>query len=160
MQIDKETFEKVLLEVVDILIKKHIDLGMKASGKWINSLEVSIEDNKGIIKGIKYTEQLVFGRKPNQNQDPKAKIKWAYGMANFNPDFKKWLQIRGLSNYGVQVAYNIADEGTEYYKQGGTDLLEVLDSKEVTDLVWKKISSLITPQIEENLIRNLQTLAV
>jgi len=152
MQIDKETFEKALLEVVDILIKKHIDLGMKASGDWINSLEVVIEDKKGIIKGNKYTEQLVFGRK-NGKMPPIAPLeRWVNAKFGIGGS-----QAKGIA---FAVAKKIAKEGTEYYKQGGTDLLEVLDSKEVTDLVWKKISSLITPQIEENLIRNLQTLAV
>jgi len=155
MTIPNSIIESILKDVIKLyLIPKHIDLGMKATGEWIESLEVQ----GNTIRGRKYTEQLVYGRKPNDDQDSNSKRKWAYGMANFNPAFKKWLQVRGLSEYGVQIAYTIADSGTKYYKQGGTDLLEVLESKQVIDYINERLGKYITAEATLELRRQLQTL--
>ena len=44
------------------LIAKHLQLGMKASGQWINSLNVEVSGLSGVISNAPYTEQLVSGR--------------------------------------------------------------------------------------------------
>ena len=124
-----ETMEWI---VSDILIPHFMALGLNASGEWVQNLNTRVEGDVGIINGRKYTEQLVWGRKPMKegNATHKEKAKWAAGMANYNPKFKEWLRIRGLTEYGFQVAYKIADVGTEIYRNNGTDLLEVLNKPE------------------------------
>lgn len=121
-----------------------MSLGMDASGEWRKSLHA-----KGnVLRGRKYTEQLQYGRKPNKDQDPKALKKWAYGMAMFNPSFKNWLEIRGLTQYGIQIAYKIAENGTTWYQQGGTDLMDVLESREVIEYINERMSVHIKAEVQ------------
>src|SRR5690606_25755217 len=148
-----EIFEKAIAEtmtwVVDtILIPHFMSLGLNATGEWVANVGTRVEKNKGIISGRKYTEQLVWGRKPMNegNATHEEKAKWAAGMANYNPKFEQWLRARGLTEYGFQVAYKIADVGTEIYKNGGTDLLEILEAPETID----KINAHLGQQLSVN----------
>lgn len=133
------------------LIPHFIELGMNATGEWVQSIEVASTHNSGTIRGRDYTEYLQRGRSPNADQSTDAKRKWAFGMANNNPQFKAWLNARGLTEYGVQIAYTIADEGTSWYKQGGSDLLDVLDSQECIDFVNERIGNIILIQAQSEI---------
>ena len=108
--------------VSDILIPHFMGLGLNASGEWVQNLNTRVEGDKGIINGRKYTEQLVWGRKPGKRPPISA--------------LEKWVQIKlGLSGKqalgaAFAIANKIAKEGTEIYKNNGTDLLEVLNKPE------------------------------
>ena len=122
---------QTLQEVIDLfLIPKFMALGMNASGSWISALTPAVENGKGVIKGKYYTYYLVNGRAPG-NAPPVAPL-------------ISWVQNKfGISGaQGVGIAYavskKIAKEGTSYYPSG-TELLEVLQSKEVTDYIYEKI---------------------
>jgi hypothetical protein len=141
--------------VNDVLIRRFTELGMNATGQWIESLEVVAKDNKGIIRGQNYTEYLAKGRRPNVNQDPKSKAKWAVGMAKKNPEFIQWLRIRGLTEYGIQIAYNIADKGTTWHQKGGTDLIEILTETKTLEIINNEIQQKITASITKELQRQI-----
>ncbi len=129
MQLSQSDIIETMDFIVDeILIPHFLELGLNATGEWINALNTRADGDVGIINGRQYTEQLVYGRRPNSDTSHDAIRRWAYGMANYNPEFKAWLNVRGLSDYGFQVAYKIAREGTEIYKEGGTNLLEILET--------------------------------
>lgn len=115
------------------LIQKHLKLGMKASGQWIDSLNVQTKGQKGIIWGEPYTEQLVNGREPGKFPPINAIKKWIEDK-NITP----FDQI-SISSLAFLIARKIAKEGTEYFKQGGTDL----------------VSSVITPQRIQRIIDNV-----
>ena len=108
--------------VSDILIPHFMGLGLNASGEWVQNLNTRVEGDVGIINGRKYTDQLVWGRKPGKRPPISA--------------LEKWVQIKlGLSGKqalgaAFAIANKIAREGTEIYKNNGTDLLEVLDKPE------------------------------
>lgn len=158
---EAEIIETMQWTVDNILIPHFNTLGyqgqsLNATGEWLRELNVRAEGQSGVINGRKYTEQLVWGRKPNEDQSHQAKAKWAYGMANFNETFKKWLQVRGLVDYGMQVAYKIADEGTEIYKQGGTDLLEILQTPENIKRITEHLQAQYTPKVTAYLERQIQ----
>lgn len=143
IKIEQEEIERVISEVITLfLIPKFRELGMPATGEW----EENIHARGNEIWGRAYTEYLVNGRPPNTNQDPDAKRRWAYGMANSNPEFKAWLNARGLQEYGVQIAYKIADVGTSWYPNG-SDLLEVLESQEVVNYISEQIRGIVILQI-------------
>ena len=114
-----ETMEWI---VSDILIPHFMGLGLNASGEWVQNLNTRVEGDKGIINGRKYTEQLVWGRKPGKRPPISA--------------LEKWVQVKlGLSGKqalgaAFAIANKIAKEGTEIYKNNGTDLLEVLNKPE------------------------------
>lgn len=108
--------------VSDILIPHFMGLGLYASGEWVQNLNTRVEGDVGIINGRKYTEQLVWGRKPGKRPPISA--------------LEKWVQVKlGLSGKqalgaAFAIANKIAKEGTEIYKNNGTDLLEVLNKPE------------------------------
>ena len=108
--------------VSDILIPHFMGLGLNASGEWVQNLNTRVEGDQGIINGRKYTEQLVWGRKPGKRPPISA--------------LEKWVQVKlGLSEKqalgaAFAIANKIAQEGTEIYKNNGTDLLEVLNKPE------------------------------
>jgi len=61
-----ELFQKEVNSLINDLNQKHIDLGMKASGRWLNELEAIFEISEnsfvGKIVGAEYTEQLEKGK--------------------------------------------------------------------------------------------------
>lgn len=110
------------------LIEKHKSLGMKASGNWIESLSVEVNDEGGIIWGTDYTKQLVEGRPPGKFPPIKAIEKWIYD--------KGIIADIPLSSLAFLIARKIAERGTDYYIQGGTDLISgVITDARVKELV-------------------------
>lgn len=115
------------------LIEKHKSLGMKASGKWIKSLENKTVRLSGQLWGEHYTEQLVNGREPGKFPPIKA--------------IEKWISDKGITPTGITVsslafliARKIAREGTEYFKQGGTDLIESVITPERIQSIIDKVT--------------------
>lgn len=100
------------------LIAKHMQLGMRASGNWADSLNVQTKGLSSVIYGEPYTEQLVNGRAPGKFPPVDAIKKWIYDK-NINIGDKI-----SISSLAFLIARKIAKEGTEYFKQGGTDLVE------------------------------------
>ncbi len=105
------------------LIKKHNELGMRASGNWEKSLEINHTQSSGKsntkVIDEKYTEYLVYGRKEGKMPPIQA--------------IEQWIQDKGIqpiennlkvSTLAFLIARKIAREGTKYYQQGGTDLVE------------------------------------
>tara|TARA_R110002049_G_scaffold309180_1_gene518138 strand:- start:26746 stop:27207 length:462 start_codon:yes stop_codon:yes gene_type:complete len=123
------------------LISKHIELGMKASGKWIDSLEVTEEEMKVKLLGENYTDQLVYGRK-NGTMPPVSAI-------------EEWIRNKGITtNIPIRslawaIAINIKKNGTKYYQQGGTDLVSSVITPQrinkIINLVGEELTLLIIP---------------
>lgn len=148
MIIPKNIIEKALLKLAELPKKRHIELGMKATGDWLKSVEVKVENNKGYILANHYTEDLVHGRKPGEKPPISRLKRWA--KAKFRVIEKRALRI------AISVQKKIEREGTEYYKQGGTDLLEVLESKKAFEILESDIAYFMEIQIQEDLVRTLQ----
>ena len=144
IQLSKESIEQVLQEIVDkFLIPRFNQLNMNASGQWINSLEVDFDGKFGNIKGQDYTKYLVEGR-PNGSMPPiSVLIKWVEDKFGYTG--------QQAINTAWAVAKKIQREGTEYYPDG-TDLLEVLQTKEVTDYFNDRVADLIIINAVTNLI--------
>lgn len=142
--ISDEYINELMTEVASrFLIPKFLELGMNASGEWIDSIETSASNNVGKIRGRDYTEYLKNGRKPGK-MPPIAPI-------------ERWAQVK-LGLRGAQaksaafaIAKKIAKEGTEYYKQGGTELLDILESQECLDYIRKELTTLIVVQAKEEI---------
>jgi len=58
------------------------------------------------------------------------------------------VRIRGKQaiSAAFAIAKKIAKEGTDYYKQGGTELLAELESQECLDYIRKELTTLIVVQ--------------
>lgn len=135
--------------IVDtILIPHFMELGLDATGEWRSSLKVRAENETGIIRGRKYTEQLVYGRRPGA-MPPIAPL-------------EKWVQAKlGLSGQQARlaafaIAKKIAKEGTNIYKEGGTDLLEILETPETQQKITKHLQGILTPKVQLMLEREIQ----
>jgi len=147
MTIPNALIESILKDVIKLyLIPKHIDLGMKATGEWIESLEV--EGNT--IRGRKYTEQLVYGRSAGTMPPIAPLEKWVNAKFGIGGTQAK--------NIAWAVAKKIEKEGTSWKQKGGSDLLEVLESKQVIDYINERLGKYITAEATLELQRQLQTL--
>jgi len=143
--------ERILRNVIDLfLIPRFEELGMNASGQWKDNLEV----RGSSIWGRNYTRWLQDGRDKNKKQGHKELAKWAYGMSNYNEEFKKWLQIRGVVEYGFQIAYKIAAEGTKAYPEGNP-LLDVLNEQPTLDYIKQQASIIITDKVKAEAFKQL-----
>lgn len=102
-----------LAETRGDLIQNYLDLGLKASGKWADSLEpFQAKTAKGYNLGMlgqDYTDQLENGRLPNKNQGEKALRAWV-GWAG-STFLKQWVKDKGLTHNPFAVAWKIAKEG-------------------------------------------------
>jgi hypothetical protein len=147
MQIPDAKFEEILDEVIRLfLIPKHKDLGMEATGEWINSLE-----SKGsVIRGRKYTEQLVYGRAAGKAPPITPLEKWV--TAKFGITGKE------ATSFAFAISKKIAKEGTTWKQKGGSDLLEVLETRPVMDFINSKLAAYFQVEISLQIQRNLREL--
>jgi len=147
MQIPENKIEEILNEVIRLyLIPKHKALGMETTGEWINSLEV----NGNTIRGRKYTEQLVYGRKPG-NAPPITPLEnWV--KAKFG------ISGREATSFAFAISKKIAKEGTTWHQKGGSDLLEVLETSEVLNYINSKIAVYFQTEITLQIQRQLREL--
>lgn len=146
--VSDEILTQTLQEVVDnFLIPKFLSLGMNASGSWIKALRVEVVNGKGYIKGKDYTYYLVNGRSGGNKPPITPLISWV----------QQKLGKSGREGIGIAYAVQnkIAKEGTDYYPNG-TDLLEVLQSKEVTQYIYTRIGQNISGQLQSEIKRRLK----
>lgn len=147
-------FESIKID----LIKKHNDLKMKASGKWQSSLKVSILGKENLfiarIYGENYTEQLVFGIKPG----------------NFPPikEIEQWIKDKGIARIGkkisisslaLRIATKIGNEGSKYFRDGGTDLISSVYTPERIQSIINKVSEINLTFITNGLLQQLKSAA-
>lgn len=151
MKLSNEDIVKIMQGVIDNFLKpKFISLGMNATGSWLESLEARANDGNGEIWGNDYSEWLSKGRAPNKDKSPEAIRKFAvWAGSTF---IKDWALAKGITIPPIAIAYKIARDGTNYYPTG-TDLLEVLESKEAIEYIYKEVGVGFNIQIEKQLKR-------
>lgn len=126
------------------IIDNYRELGMEASGKWINELEVEVEDENAKLVGAKYTEQLVYGRKPGTFPPVEDIKQWIYDKGIVN-------NIKGnisVSSLAFLIARKIARVGTKYFQEGGTDLVRSV----ITPERIQRIINLVGENTTSNII--------
>lgn len=145
MGIKDEDIIRVMDEVANrFLIPHFLELGMNATGEWVRSIETTASNNTGYIRGRDYSYYLVNGRKPG-NRPPIAPLeRWAQA--------KLGLSGQQATSAAFAIANKIAQEGTEYYKQGGTDLLEVLESPECIEYVRREFSQILVEDLKTEIL--------
>jgi len=147
VKIPDEAIIETIQGVIDNYLKpKFIELGMNATGQWLESLEARAVNGNGEIWGMDYSYWLANGRKPGKMPPVSALIPWVN--AKFGIGGKEALSV------AFAVATKIKNEGTSYYPDG-TDLLEVLHSSEVNDYVSKKLGTFISIEINKILKKQL-----
>ena len=130
------------------LIENHQKLGMKASGKWINELsdEVIEIGSKliGRITGASYTRQLVDGRRPGKMPPVRMIEEWIK-----NKGIQALESRLRLSQMAFAIARKIAQSGTRYYREGGTDLIErVVTPERMQRIIDRVTESVLNDQVD------------
>ena len=142
-----ETIQKSLEIELDKLIEdlkaKHIELGQKATGNWIDSLTQKTTQTKGTLYAQDYTQFLTKGRPPGKRPPITPLEKWV--------QVKLGLSGRQALGAAFAIANKIEAEGTTIFKQGGTDLVDGVITKnriqEITDNIGQDITTSIAKQI-------------
>lgn len=140
-----EEVQEILEEVIQkFLIPRFIDLGMPASGEWVDNIHA----RGSSIWGRDYTEQLIYGRRPGEFAPIAPLIKWV----------EVKLGIYGDEAVSVAWAVNhkIKNEGTNYFQQGGTTLMEVLKENEVQDYIISRARGIIQKNVVFEIRRKLR----
>lgn len=148
MKIPDSKITEVMQGVIDNFLKpRFIALGMNATGKWLEALQPYAENGIGYIKGMDYTYYLANGR-AGGTMPPIAPL-------------QAWVGAK-LGKYGSEglsiawaVAKKIEREGTDYYPEG-TDLVDILNSKEVLDYVYGSFTGFIKLEIELEIKRRIR----
>lgn len=123
------------------LIQRHDELKMRASGKWAASLQEEITESANRVNvklyGESYTKQLVDGREPGKFPPIKAIEEWIY-----HKGIKAVGKNISISSLAFLIARKIAKEGTKYFKQGGTDLVESVITPQRIQSIIDKVADL------------------
>lgn len=134
----EDILRKELDALKEDLIRRHEELGMKASGAWQQSLQVSANGFAGLLKGavsgLDYTYYMQNGRKGGK-MPPVAAI-------------EQWIKIKGIqpienrikvSGLAWAIAKRIAREGTMRSRDNGKPSFidEVITPERVQDIIHK-----------------------
>lgn len=137
---------EIMQEVIDLyLIPKFNDLGLNASGDWLRAIQARASGTVGEIWGLDYTQYLVNGRVAGTPPPIAPLVRWV--------GFKLGYSGQQAISTAFAISKKIAAEGTEIKKQGGTDLLEVLQSQEVQEYINGRVGEEVNEQIRLNIIR-------
>ncbi|MDV4026520.1 hypothetical protein CMT52_19520, partial [Elizabethkingia anophelis] len=119
MWFDDKEIEDVIQKVVDNFLKPRFkELGMNASGEWLQSIEISTGNDSGTIDARAYSEQLAKGRKPGKLPPVRQLERWV--------NAKLGLSGNEAKSVAWAISKKIEKEGTSWYQKGGSDLIEVL----------------------------------
>lgn len=156
MPTSQQIFEQEFEAIKSDLANKYRELGMKASGQWESSLEVESGNMFGRVIGEPYTEQLVNGRKPGKFPPIQAIEKWIVDkgiVANIEGEIS-------VSSLAFLIARKIAREGTEYFKEGGTDLVESVFTPQRIQSIIDKLGEQMTMEFSSKIEKELKQIAV
>jgi hypothetical protein len=137
---------EIMQEVIDLyLIPKFKELGLNASGDWLRAIEARASGTTGEIWGLDYTRYLVNGRAAGTPPPIAPLVRWV--------GFKLGYSGQQAISTAIAISKKIAAEGTEIKKNGGTDLLEILQSPEVQQYVNGRVGEEVNEQIRLRIIR-------
>jgi hypothetical protein len=136
--------EQILFKEFDSLrvdlIKAYDAKGMRASGKWADSLEIEVSPLSAIISGLDYTQQLETGRGANNGSSGKS---WNTTLA----DIEQWIKDKGItpreqnmkvSTLAYLIARKIWREGWNRQGYGGVELIsEVVTDARIQSIINK-----------------------
>jgi len=136
------------------LIKEYDNLGMRASGKWADALEVQSTETSGKILGLNYSEQLEFGRRSGK-QPPREAI-------------EQWIRDKGLASrienqisvslLAFFIVRKIRREGWNRQQYGGVDLISRVVTPERVQKIIDKVGSAFRVNFTSQIIKELKEL--
>jgi hypothetical protein len=134
------------------LIAKYDELGMRTTGNWADSLEVVVSENKAVILGVPYSQQLESGRVPGK-QPPSQMI-------------EQWIKDKGIasriegkisiSSLAYLIARKIGREGWKREDHGGVELISQVVTPERIQSILDRLSDIYVTDFTNDLINYLQ----
>ena len=137
------------------LIEAHDRKGMRASGKWANSLEVITNTDTVKLIGEEYSQQLESGRAPGRYPPIEAIKQWIIDKGVFT----QVLQNIKLSSLAFLIARKIANEGWKRQGKGGIELISEVVTEERIQNIIDEVGAVKAFEIQSeiiNLIENLK----
>lgn len=150
-QILSEEFEALKTE----LIAKYDEIGMRASGRWADSLETEVSENTAKITGLNYSQQLESGRAPGKQPPSEAIEKWLVDKgiaARLEGEIK-------LSSLAYLIARKIAREGWKRQEHGGVELITKVVTPERIQKILDRISDIYIIDFSNDIINYLKEAA-
>lgn len=149
MNLTQDEIITVLNKVIDLfLIPRFMELGMLATAEWIANVHSEAGLNEGKIMGREYTEQLVNGTPPGTIVPVGQLINWARAKFGVGTDEAR--------NIAFAVRQNIFKHGTILYREGGSDLMEVLEEPRTLQFLQEELGGIVKIKVANALIRNAQ----
>ena len=154
-EIIQQEFEMLRQE----LIERHDELGMRASGRWAESLEVNVTEGDATISakltGLPYSQQLETGRAPGRMPPTKAIEDWiiSKGIA---------ARVEGqikVSTLAYLIARKIAREGWKREQYGGVELISQVVTPERIQKIIDLASDMYVPNFSNQIIEYLKIAA-
>lgn len=133
-----EEFNQLRQDIVDAYYKK----GMFASGEFERQAEVIVDDFSAKIIGVRYTEQLEYGRNPSSRFPPRDAIeKWI----NDKGVFASAIEEIGISSLAFLIQRKIATLGYDRKDHGGVDLInEIVTPERIQSIIDKCTGAALT----------------
>lgn len=130
------------------LIAKYDEKGMRASGNWANSLEVTVTGGLSAkLIGDEYSEQLEYGRK--SGKQPPSKV------------IEQWIRDKGLmqritskisiTSLAFLIARKIGREGWKRQGYGGVELISEVVTPERIQKIIDRVSDSYIPLFENEI---------
>ena len=141
-------FESLKMDLITVYDQK----GMRASGKFAESLEVKIAKNVGTLIGAKYSQQLETGRRAGGFPPIKAIEQWIYdkGLSSRIDD------SINVSSLAFLIARKIAREG--WNRGGDLELISTVVTEERIAEIIKKVGDHAVIDFTTDVISFLETL--
>lgn len=163
MEINKPNIEAHLNGTIEELRRSYESKGIKASGRWGESLESYIEESEGSVKvGIKaldYIQYSEYGRGPNKAPSVDAAKK-------LYPIILEWASVKGISvtnlkTFAFRTALKIVYDGIKVpnkYNVGGVvgDVLTEDWARGVVEVVGSGYLESFNSEILRNIKRSWQ----
>lgn len=119
------------------LIAKYDEKGMRASGNWANSLEVTVTGGLSAkLIGDEYSEQLEYGRKSGKQPPSQAIEQWIRDKGIMSRIVGKI----SISSLAYLIARKIAREGWRREGYGGVELISEVVTPERIQKIIDRVS--------------------
>lgn len=152
------TREEIISEEMELLrrdiVRRYDALGMRASGQFEEESGIETRGKKNFIIAPSYAVQLIRGRRPGKMPPVKAIERWLFdrGIRPLENEIK-------ISSLAYLIARKIAREGTKYFQQGGTDLLDAVITPERMQRIINRLKDFSIVDLTTRIKRELSEIA-
>ena len=129
--------------------------GMRASGAWADSLEVMVTEDRAILMGFEYSQQLETGRKPGKFPPIEAIKKWIQDKGVFSAALKEI----SLSSLAFLIARKIAKQGWKREGFGGVELISSVITEDRIQKIIDEAGPIMAVKYSTDLVILLKKLA-